>query len=46
MHCILGKKCRPASVAILTMDMTFSSLCSAVDIKHNATAGTMGFIEG
>ena len=46
MRNILGKNCRAASLAILTMGMTFSAFCSAVDIKHNATAGTMGLIEG
>ena len=43
MRSTLGRKGRASSLAILTMGMTF---CSAVDIKHNATAGTMGFIEG
>ena len=46
MRSTLGRKGRAASLAILTMGMTFSAFCSAVDIKHNATAGTMGFIEG
>lgn len=46
MRSILGRKCRAASLAILTMGMTFSSFCSAVDIKHTAIAGTMDFIEG
>lgn len=46
MRSTLGRKGRASSLAILTMGMTFSSLCSAVDIKHNAIAGTMGFIGG
>lgn len=46
MPSILGKKSRAASLAILTMGMTFDSFCSAIDIKQNAIAGTMGFIEG
>ena len=46
MRRILGRKCRAASLAILTMGMTFSSLCSVVDIRHNAIAGTMNFVEG
>lgn len=46
MHNISVSRARAASLAILTVGMTFGSLCSAADIKNNALAGTMDFFQG
>ena len=46
MRCTLGKNRKAASLAILTVGVAFSSFCSAVDVRHNAVAGTMNFVKG
>ena len=41
MRSILSRKCRMASLAMVTVGVTFSSFCSAGDVKHNAIAGNL-----
>ena len=46
MRKILGKKRRAASLANLTMGMTFGSFCSPTDVKNNVVDGSLDFVQG